>query len=51
MERDLVCLPIQDVANQWARNPKRVSNPFDPNYGEFSLHYSYNYPEMLKIIN
>jgi len=51
MERDLVCLPIQDVSNQWARNPKRVSNPFDPNYGEFSLHYSYNYPEMLKIIN
>jgi peptide/nickel transport system substrate-binding protein len=51
MERDLVCLPIQDVANQWARNPKRVSNPFDPNYGEFSLHYSYNYPEMLKILN
>src|SRR5262245_35167855 len=51
MERDLVCLPIQDVSNQWARNPKRVSNPFDPNYGEFSLHYSYNYPELLKIIN
>jgi peptide/nickel transport system substrate-binding protein len=51
LERDLVCLPIQDVANQWARNPKRVSNPFDPNYGEFSLHYSYNYPELLKIIN
>ena len=26
------------------RNPKRVSTPFDPEYGEFSLHYSYNYP-------
>jgi hypothetical protein len=26
-----------------------VSTPFDPEYGEFSLHYSYNYPEMLKI--
>jgi peptide/nickel transport system substrate-binding protein len=51
IERDLVCLPIQDVPNQWARNPKRVSNPFDPDYGEFSLHYSYNYPEMLKIVN
>jgi peptide/nickel transport system substrate-binding protein len=51
LERDLVCLPIQDVPNQWARNPKRVSNPFDSNYGEFSLHYSYNYPEMLKVLN
>jgi peptide/nickel transport system substrate-binding protein len=50
MERDLVCLPIQDIPNQWARNPKRVSNPFDPNYGEYSLHYSYNYPEMLKVL-
>jgi hypothetical protein len=28
-----------------------VSNPFDPNYGEFSLHYSYDYPEMLKVLN
>jgi peptide/nickel transport system substrate-binding protein len=51
MEKDLVCLPISDVPNQWARNPKRVSAPFDPEYGEFSLHYSYNYPELLKIIN
>jgi peptide/nickel transport system substrate-binding protein len=51
MEKDLVCLPISDVPNQWARNPKRVSAPFDPDYGEFSLHYSYNYPEMLKIVN
>jgi peptide/nickel transport system substrate-binding protein len=51
MERDLVCLPISDVPNQWPRNPKRVSTPFDPEYGEFSLHYSYNYPELLKIIN
>ncbi len=51
MERDLVCLPISDVPNIWARNPKRVSAPFDPDYGEFSLHYSYNYPELLKIVN
>jgi peptide/nickel transport system substrate-binding protein len=51
IERDLVCLPISDVPGQWARNPKRVSTPFDPEYGEFSLHYSYNYPEMLKILN
>jgi peptide/nickel transport system substrate-binding protein len=50
MERDLVCLPISDVPGQWARNPKRVSTPFDPEYGEYSLHYSYNYPEMLKIV-
>ena len=27
MERDLVCLPISDVPNQWARNPKRVQHP------------------------
>jgi peptide/nickel transport system substrate-binding protein len=51
LERDLVCLPLQDVPNQWARNPKRVQAPFDPDYGEYSLHYSYNYPEMLKIVN
>jgi peptide/nickel transport system substrate-binding protein len=51
IERDLVCLPISDVPGQWARNPKRVSTPFDPNYGEFSLHYSYNYPELLKVLN
>lgn len=51
IERDLVCFPIQDVPNIWARNPKRVSAPFSPDYGEFTLHYSYNYPEMLKIIN
>jgi ABC-type transport system substrate-binding protein len=51
MEKDLVCLPISDVPNQWPRNPKRVSTPFDPEYGEYSLHYSYNYPELLKILN
>ena len=51
IQRDLVCLPISDVPGQWARNPKRVSTPFDPDYGEFSLHYSYNYPEMLKVLN
>jgi peptide/nickel transport system substrate-binding protein len=51
LERDLVCLPISDVPNQWARNPKRVQAPFDPEYGEFSLHYSYNYPELLKVLN
>jgi len=51
IQRDLVCLPISDVAGQSPRNPKRVSTPFDPNYGEFSLHYSYNYPEMLKVLN
>jgi peptide/nickel transport system substrate-binding protein len=49
IERDLICLPISDVPGQWARNPKRVTTPFDPEYGEFSLHYSYNYPEMLKV--
>jgi peptide/nickel transport system substrate-binding protein len=51
LERDLVCLPIVDVPGQWARNPKRVSTPFPEDYGEFSLHYSYNYPEMLKVLN
>jgi hypothetical protein len=28
-----------------------VQAPFDPEYGEFSLHYSYNYPELLKVLN
>jgi peptide/nickel transport system substrate-binding protein len=51
LERDLVCLPIVDVPNAWARNPKRVSTPFPADYGEFTLHYSYNYPEMLKVLN
>ena len=49
LERDLVCLPVQDVPNTWARNGKRVTAPFDPDYGEFALHYSYNYPELLKV--
>jgi hypothetical protein len=30
---------------------KRVSTPFDPEYGEDSLHFSYNYPELLKLLN
>jgi peptide/nickel transport system substrate-binding protein len=49
--RDAVCLPLTDVPNIWARNPKRVSTPFPSDYGEFALHYSYNYPEMLKILD
>jgi peptide/nickel transport system substrate-binding protein len=48
--RDAVSLPLQDVANQGIRNPKRVATPFDPEYGEYVLHYTYNYPEMLKIL-
>ena len=50
IERDLVCLPITDVPSMGPRNPKRVSTPFDPEYGEFALHYTYNYPEQLKIV-
>jgi peptide/nickel transport system substrate-binding protein len=49
--KDAVCLPIVNVPGMSARNPKRVSTPFDPNYGEFALHYFYNYPEKLKIIS
>jgi peptide/nickel transport system substrate-binding protein len=49
--RDAVCLPISEVPGEWARNPKRVSTPFDPEYGEDSLHFSYNYPELLKLLN
>jgi hypothetical protein len=48
--RDAVCLPISEVPGA-ARNPKRVSTPFDPEYGEDSLHFSYNYPELLKLLN
>jgi peptide/nickel transport system substrate-binding protein len=48
---DAVCLPLVDAPNFSARNPKRVSTPFDPDFGEFALHYFYNYPETLKIIN
>jgi peptide/nickel transport system substrate-binding protein len=49
--RDAVCLPLSEVPVAWARNPKRVSTPFDPEYGEDSLHFSYNYPELLKVLN
>lgn len=49
--RDAICLPIVDVPSMWARNPKRVSTPFSPEFGEFALHYTYNYPEMLKILD
>ncbi len=49
--RDAVVLPLSEVPNEWARNPKRVSAPFDPDYGEDALHFSYNYPELLKLLN
>lgn len=49
--RDAICLPIIDVPGMQPRNPKRVHAPFDPEYGEFALHYTYNYPEMLKILD
>jgi peptide/nickel transport system substrate-binding protein len=48
--KDAVCLPLVDTPSQTARNPKRVSTPFDPNYGEFALHYTYNFPELLQIV-
>jgi peptide/nickel transport system substrate-binding protein len=48
--RDAVCLPLSEVPGEWARNPKRVSTPFDPDYGEDALHFTYNYPELLKIL-
>jgi len=49
--RDAVCLPLFDVPGLQPRNPKRVQAPFDPEYGEFAVHYTYNYPEMLKILD
>jgi peptide/nickel transport system substrate-binding protein len=49
--RDAVCLPLFDVPSLQPRNPKRVQAPFDPEYGEFAVHYTYNYPEMLKILD
>ncbi len=48
---DAICLPIADQPNMTARHPKRVESPFDPEFGEFTLHYFYNFPEMLKIVN
>ena len=39
------------VLDRIALNPKRVQAPFDPEYGEFAVHYTYNYPEMLKILD
>ena len=47
--RDAVCLPIVDVPG--LHDPKQVQAPFSAEYGEFALHYTYNYPEMLKILD
>jgi peptide/nickel transport system substrate-binding protein len=49
--RDAVCLPIVNIPNIWARNPKRVSTPFCSDKCEFGLHYGYNYPEMFTILD
>jgi ABC-type transport system substrate-binding protein len=51
LSRDAACLPIVDAPSISARNPKRVSTPFDPEFGEFALHYFYNYPEKLEIVS
>src|SRR5919198_6275835 len=40
--REAICVPIVDVPFLQPRNPKRVQAPFDPEYGEFSLHFNYN---------
>ena len=48
--RDAVCLPVVDIPSRSARNPARVSTPFDPELGEYALHYFYNYPEMLAVV-
>ena len=50
LDRDLVCLPISDVPDSGRATPSG-SDALRPDYGEFSLHYSYNYPEMLKVVN
>ncbi len=47
---DAVCLPIADGPNMTARHPKRVSTPFDSEFGEYTLHYFYNFPELLKMV-
>ena len=47
---DAVCMPIADIPSRSARNPMRVSTPFDPQLGEYALHYFYNYPEMLAVV-
>ncbi len=49
--RDAVCLPIVDIPSMSARNPRRVKTPFDPDFGEYALHYFYNYPEKLEIVS
>ena len=39
------------MRNEWARNPKRVSTPFELEYGEDARHFTYDYPELLKLLN
>jgi peptide/nickel transport system substrate-binding protein len=48
---DAICLPIEEIPTMWGRNPQRVETPFSPEFGESALHYGYNYPEMLKIVD
>jgi len=39
------------LAIRKSSRPKRVAAPFPSDYGEFALHYSYNFPERLKVLN
>ena len=48
--RDAVCLPIVDVPSRSIRHPARVSTPFDPKFGEYTIHNFYTYPELFAVV-
>ena len=48
--RDAVCLPIVDIPSRSIRHPARVSTPFDPKFGEYTIHNFYTYPELFDVV-
>ena len=47
---DAVCLPIVDIPSRSIRHPARVSTPFDPKFGEYTIHNFYTYPELFDVV-
>ena len=48
--RDAVCLPIVDIPSRSIRHPARVSTPFAPKFGEYTIHNFYTYPELFDVV-
>ena len=48
--RDAVCLPLVDIPSRSLRNAARVSTPFAPKFGEYTIHNFYTYPELFDVV-